>query len=171
MTPWSITCHLKEQNIVTDKQLSRLDLITALAIYIRTTAYLQSGTQKDHLSLYPPTTCHTKGLYHLSRDMFVLLAFLFVPVKNLVQRNLDKVDYESKWTSCAALKKLMNQVALTNPGFTLKMEVEFFCGDIEQCIKTFKANCDADIFDKSAEDLIKSINGSIIQPFTCISTL
>jgi len=160
LTPWSITCYLKEQNIVTDKQMFKLNLITALAIYIRTTAYLQLKTQKDNLSLYPPTECYTKGIYHLSRDMFVLLAFLIVPVKKSVKRNLDNINCESEWRSLTVLRELVNQVGLDNPGFTLKMEVEFFCGDFEESIQTVKVNCGADIFDKSPKDFIGTILSS-----------
>jgi len=160
LTPWSITYHLKQQNIVTEKQMFRLNLISALSIYIRTTAYLQSKTQQDHLSLYPPTECHTKGIYHVSRSMFVLLAYLIVPVKTAVQKKLDTIDCQNEWETFAVLKTLLQQVALYNPGFTLRMEVEFFCGDFEQSIKSFKTNCGADIFDKSPKDFGETIGCS-----------
>ncbi|KAF6037528.1 hypothetical protein EB796_004144 [Bugula neritina] len=62
--------------------------------------------------------------------------------------------------SLAVLRELVNQVALDNPGFTLKMEVEFFCGDFEQSIQTVKANCGADIFDKNPKDFSETIRSS-----------
>jgi len=160
MTPWSILCHLKKQNIVTDKQLFSLQLITALAIYIRTTAYLKLGTQEDHLSLYPPTECFIKGIYHLSRDMFVLLAFVIVPVKRSIKRHLDNIDSQSKWNGHSMLKMLVNQVGSDSPGFTLKMEIEYFCGDFEQSLKTLTANCGTNVFDNIPEEFCKTTRNS-----------
>ncbi|KAF6033835.1 hypothetical protein EB796_007861 [Bugula neritina] len=83
-----------------------------------------------------------------------------------LQRNLDNVGYQSECGSLTVLRELVNQVALDNPSFTLKMEVEFFCGDFEQSIQTVIANCGTDIFDKNPEDF-----GETINMMQCMQTL
>jgi len=89
--PWAVYKNLAAKQVLTNDQLLKLNAISALVIYIRTHACLQLKSQHDYLSLYPPKSTRKFSRYHISHDVFILLSFLFIPVKLAVEENLAQI--------------------------------------------------------------------------------
>lgn len=155
--PWAVHQQLQNLNFISEQQCLNLNLISALSIFTRTNAYLKIETQHDQLSLYPPIESNVKSIYHLPRDIFVLLAFLFIPLKLSVQNNMCNIDKTSPLNTSATLSILTKNIALVQPRAILKAEIEFFCGDLEQAIQTICLSYGKKVFDLEPQKFGESI--------------
>jgi len=168
-TPWAVIEKLKDSSFIDEKQCFKLNLVTALAIYIRTTACIQLQSQNDEFSLYPCARPN-KRIYNLAHDIFILMVHTVVPLKLCISKNLVSHTSLTAFDSNGVVKKLLTDLGLVQASFMLKAEAEYFCGHYEQAIRTITATCGTNIFGEKPNVFVDIVENAITKNLKTGST-
>jgi hypothetical protein len=127
---WEIYSNLHAQEMLSDQNHQYVNIVLALSIYLRTSAYLDQGTQTEVVQIDPSFDGSLKELYVVPVNLFVILSCLLVPIKQSLTQYFEKLtnttDEEVHLDS--QVSSMIENIKVVETDYLLKVEVLYFTG-------------------------------------------
>ena len=154
--PWQTIDLLEAKGIMSSQSCKIIKIVLGLSIYIRTSAYVNLGSQFELLSLYP-TVIWKDGLddrYHVPNNLFAVLGCLLIPVKKAIETsvvrgklllaNLEDFDMAN------FVRQSLKEIIFDPEDFLLQAEVMLFMGESKRGVSIIKSAVGAAAIDDCA---------------------
>ena len=133
---WDTYSALLQHDILSPENYRYMNIVLALSIYLRTSAYLHEQSQTASITLKPDLGGTQKSHYKVSHDLFIILGCLLIPIKRsikafLLQHTTNEISLEHFVVS------LSQSIEIAQEDLLPKVEVYYFCGQYKAALKHF----------------------------------
>ena len=129
---WDIFTKLHSEKIISTENYWYINIVLALSIYMRTSAYLGQGSQIQLVSLYSHAADNSTSLHQLPGNLFITLGCLLSPIKQSIQ---SSVNSNKEATLPSLVRCLFEDTLVDKSDFLLKAEVYYFSGRYSDALK------------------------------------
>ena len=128
-TAWEIYNELHSNGLINQETLDSLVFVLTAAIWIRTSAYLQTDAQKEKITFLPMyEEARVSDRFYAPVPLYIAMACRLVPMKrqilNFVQNQKPPLNIEHIRTGLRSLSS-------PRPEFLLQTRLHYICGDIK----------------------------------------
>ncbi|XP_067935542.1 tetratricopeptide repeat protein 28-like [Watersipora subatra] len=125
---WDIYSELQQQGLLSPDIHQYLNIILALSIYIRTSAYLMMQSQSDFVQIDQYYKGSQELSYAVPAHLVVLMGCLLIPIKQSVKYKMALLTASTDGKEHCRASSLLGNIEVPKNDFWVKAEVFYFTG-------------------------------------------
>lgn len=129
-TAWDIFREIYSQDMIDKKTFASLLFVLASAIWIRTSAYLQSGTQKEEISFHSVYDAQVANdRFYAPKKLYIAMACRLIPIKQKIMEVVPRTENVS--IELGHIGEALRGIEAGQVDCILQARLHYTCGDYQ----------------------------------------
>ncbi|XP_067935104.1 uncharacterized protein [Watersipora subatra] len=125
---WDVFLELHKRSFISADLLASLQFILTSAIWIRTSAYLHTGKQKETITFHPMYDAQVANdRFYAPKKLYISMTCKLTPIKQKIINSLK--ERVSQPANLEYLQLVLQSLQTTNDDFLYQARLHYICGD------------------------------------------